>query len=104
MQVGEGRALYNLGNVYHAQGKHLGRVGPQEPGGFSDEVKHCLQKAVEYYAGNLALMAQLKDRLVVLMCYRKYLSFFIFSRLHCFIYLFYYNLSIICSSQYLYLL
>ncbi|XP_018025343.1 G-protein-signaling modulator 2 [Hyalella azteca] len=61
-KVGEGRALYNLGNVYHAQGKHLGRVGPQEPGGFSDEVKHCLQKAVEYYAGNLALMAQLKDR------------------------------------------
>ncbi|KAF2361686.1 GoLoco motif [Trinorchestia longiramus] len=61
-KVGEGRALYNLGNVYHAQGKHLGRVGPQEPGGFSDEVKHCLQKAVEYYAGNLTLMAQLKDR------------------------------------------
>uniref|UniRef100_A0A6A7G3Y8 G-protein-signaling modulator 2-like n=1 Tax=Hirondellea gigas TaxID=1518452 RepID=A0A6A7G3Y8_9CRUS len=61
-KVGEGRALYNLGNVYHAQGKHLGRVGPQEPGGFSDEVKHCLQKAVEYYAGNLSLMAQLKDR------------------------------------------
>lgn len=50
VQVGEGRALYNLGNVYHAQGKHLGRIGPQEPGGFSDEVKHCLQKAVEYYA------------------------------------------------------
>lgn len=50
LQVGEGRALYNLGNVYHAQGKHLGRIGPQEPGGFSDEVKHCLQKAVEYYA------------------------------------------------------
>lgn len=48
--MGEGRALYNLGNVYHAQGKHLGRVGPQEPGGFSEEVKHCFQKAVEYYA------------------------------------------------------
>ncbi|XP_069171959.1 G-protein-signaling modulator 2 isoform X17 [Procambarus clarkii] len=61
-KVGEGRALYNLGNVYHAQGKHLGRIGPQEPGGFSDEVKHCLQKAVEYYAANLRLMEELNDR------------------------------------------
>lgn len=61
-KVGEGRALYNLGNVYHAQGKHLGRIGPQEPGGFSDEVKHCLQKAVEYYAANLRLMEELSDR------------------------------------------
>ncbi|KAB7497294.1 G-protein-signaling modulator 2 [Armadillidium nasatum] len=61
-KVGEGRALYNLGNVYHAQGKHLGRVGPQEPGGFSEEVKHCLQKAVEYYAANLKLMEELGDR------------------------------------------
>ncbi|MCL4119129.1 UNVERIFIED_CONTAM: hypothetical protein GTU68_057068 [Idotea baltica] len=61
-KVGEGRALYNLGNVYHAQGKHLGRVGPQEPGGFSEEVKHCLQQAVEYYAANLKLMEELGDR------------------------------------------
>lgn len=61
-KVGEGRALYNLGNVYHAQGKHLGRIGPQEPGGFSEEVKHCLQKAVEYYAANLRLMEELNDR------------------------------------------
>lgn len=61
-KVGEGRALYNLGNVYHAQGKHLGRIGPQEPGGFSEEVKHCLQKAVEYYAANLHLMEELNDR------------------------------------------
>lgn len=48
-QVGEGRALYNLGNVYHAKGKHIGRLGHQDPGEFPEEVKACLEKAVEYY-------------------------------------------------------
>ena len=48
-QVGEARALYNLGNVYHAKGKHLGRHGNQDPGEFAPEVKECLEKAVYYY-------------------------------------------------------
>ncbi|XP_076043541.1 G-protein-signaling modulator 2-like isoform X2 [Oratosquilla oratoria] len=61
-KVGEGRALYNLGNVYHAYGKHSGRAGPQEPGEVSEEVKHWLIKAVEYYAANLKLVQELNDR------------------------------------------
>ena len=48
-QVGEARALYNLGNVYHAKGKHAGRSGQQDPGEFPPEVKDSLQKAAEYY-------------------------------------------------------
>ena len=48
-KVGEGRALYNLGNVFHAKGKHLGRLGQQDPGDFPDDVRHCLQTAVNYY-------------------------------------------------------
>lgn len=48
-QLSEGRALYNLGNVYHAKGKHIGRVGQNDPGEFSDDVKLCLQQAVSYY-------------------------------------------------------
>ncbi|XP_076050082.1 G-protein-signaling modulator 2-like [Oratosquilla oratoria] len=61
-KVGEGRALYNLGNVYHAYGKHTGRSGPQEPGEVSEEVKHWLTKAAEYYAANLKLVQELNDR------------------------------------------
>lgn len=49
VQLSEGRALYNLGNVYHAKGKHIGRVGQQDPGEFTKEVKTCLQEAVKYY-------------------------------------------------------
>ncbi len=48
-QVGEGRALYNLGNVFHAKGKHLGRLGQQDPGEFPEDVRNCLQTAVNYY-------------------------------------------------------
>lgn len=48
-QIGEARALYNLGNVYHAKGKHTGRSGNQDPGEFPPEVKDCLVKAAEYY-------------------------------------------------------
>jgi len=48
-QIGEARALYNLGNVYHAKGKHTGRSGNQDPGEFPMEVKECLVKAAEYY-------------------------------------------------------
>ena len=48
-QIGEARALYNLGNVYHAMGKHAGRTTHQDPGEFPPEVKASLQKAAEYY-------------------------------------------------------
>lgn len=48
-RLSEGRALYNLGNVYHAKGKHIGHVGHKDPGEFSEEVKLCLQEAVGYY-------------------------------------------------------
>lgn len=47
--MSEGRALYNLGNVYHAKGKHIGRVGQQDPGEFPEEVKVCIEQAVKYY-------------------------------------------------------
>ena len=49
LQIGEARALYNLGNVYHAKGKHNGRSENQDPGEFPPEVKDCLKKAAEYY-------------------------------------------------------
>lgn len=49
LQLSEGRALYNLGNVYHAKGKHIGRVGQQDPGEFPEDVRSCLQQAVKYY-------------------------------------------------------
>lgn len=60
-KLSEGRALYNLGNVFHAKGKHIGRVGQTDPGEFSDDVKSCLQQAVEYYEENLKLMRELED-------------------------------------------
>jgi len=61
-KVGEGRALYNLGNVFHAKGKHLGRLGQQDPGEFPEDVRNCLQTAVNYYEENLELMRELSDR------------------------------------------
>lgn len=47
--MGEARALYNLGNVYHAKGKSFGCPGPQEVGEFPEEVRNALQAAVDYY-------------------------------------------------------
>ena len=50
MQAGIARALYNLGNIYHAHGKQLSHVSVnREPGKFSPEVSELLQKAVNYY-------------------------------------------------------
>ena len=49
-QVGIARALYNLGNIYHAHGKQLSRVSANhEPGKFSPDALDLLQKAVDYY-------------------------------------------------------
>lgn len=48
-QVGEARALYNLGNVYHAKGKSFGCPGPQDAGDFPEEVRGALQAAVDLY-------------------------------------------------------
>ncbi|XP_071152379.1 G-protein-signaling modulator 2-like isoform X1 [Mytilus edulis] len=63
-KVGEARALalYNLGNVYHAKGKHMGKCGDQDPGEFPLEVKEALQKAAEYYEENLRLVKELSDK------------------------------------------
>ena len=49
LQIGEARALYNLGNVYHAKGKHFGRSFHQDPGEFPEEVQSSLERAVEFY-------------------------------------------------------
>ena len=53
--VGEGRAFYNLGNVYHARGKQLGKdqVSPSDAGDFPPEVRDALTLATEYYRANL---------------------------------------------------
>ena len=48
-QIGEARALYNLGNVYHAKGKHFGRNFHQDPGEFPEEVRSALERAIEFY-------------------------------------------------------
>ena len=47
--MGEARALYNLGSVYHSKGKHAGRSGEQDPGEFPPEVRESLLKAVDFY-------------------------------------------------------
>ncbi|XP_070177031.1 G-protein-signaling modulator 2-like isoform X2 [Littorina saxatilis] len=60
-KVGEARALYNLGNVWHAKGKQMGRTGNQDPGEFPPQVKHCLQKAAQFYQENLSLVKELGD-------------------------------------------
>ena len=48
-QIGEARALYSLGNVYHAKGKHFGKSFHHDPGDFPEEVKSSLERAAEFY-------------------------------------------------------
>ena len=53
--MGEARALYNLGNVYHAKAKQIGRTGnladmsSVSGDGCSQEARILLQTAAKYY-------------------------------------------------------
>lgn len=49
LQIGEGRAYYNLGNVFHSKAKQLARGTRLEPGDYPVEVRVLLHKAVECY-------------------------------------------------------
>ena len=44
------------------QGKHIGRLGHQDPGEFPEEVKALFEKAVQYYEDNMMLMVEIGDR------------------------------------------
>lgn len=48
-QVGEARALYNMGNVYHAKGKQLCWHAAQDPGHLPPDVRDALRRASEFY-------------------------------------------------------
>lgn len=48
-QVGEARALYNIGNVYHAKGKQLSWNAAQDPGHLPPDVRETLHRASEFY-------------------------------------------------------
>ncbi|KAG8132726.1 putative G-protein [Naja naja] len=61
-KVGEARALYNLGNVYHSKGKSVACAGTHDPGEFPDDVKTALRKAADYYQENLTIVTELGDR------------------------------------------
>ncbi|KTF87007.1 hypothetical protein cypCar_00041942 [Cyprinus carpio] len=61
IQVGQARALYNYGNVYHAKGKNICWSGV-DPGDFPEEAHIALKKATEYYEANLAIVKELGDR------------------------------------------
>ena len=41
-------------------GKHIGRLGHQDPGEFPEEVKMLFEKAVEYYEENMVLMVEIQ--------------------------------------------
>lgn len=48
-QIGEARALYNIGNVYHAKGKQLAWSTAQDPGHLPADVRDTLRRASEFY-------------------------------------------------------
>lgn len=48
-QVGEARALYNIGNVFHAKGKQQLWGCTQEPGELPLDVRDTLQRATGFY-------------------------------------------------------
>ena len=49
-----------LSNKRKFPGKHIGRLGHQDPGEFPEEVKALFEKAVEYYEENMALMVEIQ--------------------------------------------
>lgn len=49
MQVGEARALYNMGNVFHAKGKQQLWGISQDPGELPPDVRDTLQRATAFY-------------------------------------------------------
>ena len=46
--------------ILSSPGKHIGRLGHQDPGEFPEEVKALFEKAVEYYEENMALMVEIQ--------------------------------------------
>ena len=48
-KVGEGRALYNLGNIYHTKAKNLAQISNHQPGNLPENIKSCLENALKYY-------------------------------------------------------
>lgn len=49
LQVGEARALYNIGNVFHAKGKQQLWGSAQDPGDLPSDVRDTLQRATAFY-------------------------------------------------------
>lgn len=49
LEVGEARALYNIGNVFHAKGKQQLWGCTQEPGELPPDVRDTLQRATGFY-------------------------------------------------------
>lgn len=49
LKVGEARALYNMGNVFHAKGKQQLWGCTQEPGDLPPDVRDTLQRATGFY-------------------------------------------------------
>ena len=47
---------------FSCAGKHIGRLGHQDPGEFPEEVKALFEKGVEYYEENMALMVEIQVR------------------------------------------
>ena len=47
--MNEARALYSLGNVFHARGKHLGKASHKDPGEYPAESREALETAISYY-------------------------------------------------------
>ena len=52
------KLIWELKFVY--AGKHIGRLGHQDPGEFPEEVKALFEKGVEYYEENMSLMVEIQ--------------------------------------------
>ena len=76
-------------------GKHIGRLGHQDPGEFPEEVKALFEKAVEYYEENMALMVEIQ----VSQTPSKFKINGVFNFLNFLIFKFYSNMSKLRSIQ-----